>query len=93
MSDWEIPSDWYGPSTDFHEWLFHVVLGGQHDEDCGDFERDGYVCQRVADAVCFTSAHDPDDMDYGSYFEYELFDSEQAARRRFSHVKRSLDSL
>lgn len=89
MSDWG--SNPYWPSTDLHEFLFHVVLGGQHDEDCGDLDRHGYVCHRVADAVCFESAHDPEDLDWEGYFEYELFETEQAARRRFSQIKRYLN--
>lgn len=84
-------TDPYWPSANLHEFLFHVVLGGQHDADCGDFDRHGYVCQLFADAVCFTSAHDPDDMDYERYFEYELFETEQAARRRFSQIEQCLD--
>ena len=41
---------------------------------------------------CFESAHEPNDMDYERYFEYELFETEQAARRRFLQLKRSLNS-
>jgi len=51
------------------------------------------VCYLVADAVCFAiSPHgNPGDL-YEHHFEYELFETEQAARRRFLQIKRSLDS-
>jgi hypothetical protein len=76
---------------DFHEYLYDVVIGGQHDADCGDMETHGRVWCLVADAVCVLEDHDPDDhLDYENHFGYELFETEQAARQEFRRIEREL---